>query len=479
MKKNSVFKSIDSVIILFISFLSLFMRLWNIQFPDVTVFDEVHFGNFTNWYIQESFFFDIHPPLAKLIMAGIAKLTDYPGHIVFNKLDPFYNSSEISYVSLRITPAIIQSFCFPLIYCAMLFFGFYRLTSLSTSLILMCETSILAEGRYILSDGILHFFVCLTIFSLSGALYFDSVFWYLFAGISLGCSISCKNTAMGLIAFVGITQLFWIYEIRPQIRDIAIRASIILVPTVFVFIFSYIIHLIVLPYHGQGTNYMPPIFQSTLIHRNSFRWPRIVGMGIFDRIISLNQIMHQGNMKIISPHPSQSNPKYWPFLRDKWVVFFSSENRNVFCIGSPSVYYPSSFCIMLTIIAIIAKQNDKRTFILFCGWVVSYLPFLLIPRSMYLYHYIIPLVFAVMNMTSILEKFLSKTILGFLLLLLVFAAVINCIIFFPIVSGSECNNCISTRRWSIRWSDGPPSSIPCPVIDQNTTILYGKLPQWS
>jgi dolichyl-phosphate-mannose--protein O-mannosyl transferase len=45
------------------------------SFHCVSRFDEVHFGRFTTFFLNGTFFFDVHPPFAKLVYActGILK----------------------------------------------------------------------------------------------------------------------------------------------------------------------------------------------------------------------------------------------------------------------------------------------------------------------------------------------------------------------------------------------------------------------
>ncbi|KAG5786474.1 hypothetical protein H9Q71_014468, partial [Fusarium xylarioides] len=45
------------------------VRGYKIYQPTSVVFDEVHFGGFATKYIKGKFFMDVHPPLAKMLIA--------------------------------------------------------------------------------------------------------------------------------------------------------------------------------------------------------------------------------------------------------------------------------------------------------------------------------------------------------------------------------------------------------------------------
>ena len=145
----------DSVAIIFFMAIGMMSRFFRIQFPSDVVFDEVHFGNFTNYYIRGEYFHDIHPPLAKLIMAGVAKYAGYNANIVFSTTSKY---TDMIYVSLRSTPAFFGALCVPLTYLAMRAMNCRQLASSIAALMVMCDVSLIVEARHILSDGILHCF---------------------------------------------------------------------------------------------------------------------------------------------------------------------------------------------------------------------------------------------------------------------------------------------------------------------------------
>ena len=84
--------------------LSAALHFFKLSEPRYVVFDEVHFGGFINDYHDGRLFFDIHPPHAKLLIAGAAVAGGYRGDQDFQKLgDPI---TEVSPALLRLVPAI-------------------------------------------------------------------------------------------------------------------------------------------------------------------------------------------------------------------------------------------------------------------------------------------------------------------------------------------------------------------------------------
>ena len=53
--------------IFFFTILSFVLKVIYIHSPDEVVFDEVHFGKFASYYLRNEYYFDVHPPLGKVL----------------------------------------------------------------------------------------------------------------------------------------------------------------------------------------------------------------------------------------------------------------------------------------------------------------------------------------------------------------------------------------------------------------------------
>lgn len=55
-------------VFLVILLLGIGTRFYKVEEPDHVCWDETHFGKMGSWYINRTFFFDVHPPLGKVMV---------------------------------------------------------------------------------------------------------------------------------------------------------------------------------------------------------------------------------------------------------------------------------------------------------------------------------------------------------------------------------------------------------------------------
>jgi len=452
--------TMDVFLILGLTFLSFLFHLWSIQHPQNVIFDEVYFGGFTNSYIHKEFYYDIHPPLGKIIMYLVAYISEYPGHISF---EGDYGKPYLDewYVTLRITPAFFSSLCTPLIYLVVRFSGFSLYASLAASGLVCFETSMLTEHRFILSDGMLHFFSALHLCILSYGMSLDRddfyfKFFMILSGITLGAASSCKNTAWGLIPLTAIVHAFDLYQhfksfSYDYIYELIIRGLMFGIPTISVYIFSFCAHFALLPYIGPARNYLNDDMKSQFIfveEKNLSLWgKRVHGKGLVYRSIALTIRMHKGNMGITQWHPYQSRPIGWPLLTDIYVGFWKLDKMQIICIGNAFSYY-LGFLGIIGIPFGFRKSNWYKSILFTIGWCFSYFPFFLIPRTMYLYHYHIPLMIACCSYGVFIDLFMPDYLKGFSSSMACFLAFVGFILW-----SSFCFGGVSWDQSVIFWND--------------------------
>src|SRR3989344_8292071 len=115
--------------ILIILILSVVVHFAFFGYPKETVFDEVHFGKFISGYMTGEYFFDIHPPLGKLIIAGMGYLGGFaPGFSFMNIGEKF---PDDLYMWLRFLPALAGAILPLVIYFLVRGLGFSKIASFS------------------------------------------------------------------------------------------------------------------------------------------------------------------------------------------------------------------------------------------------------------------------------------------------------------------------------------------------------------
>ena len=99
---GSRWTTVNRTIFLLFTFAAAFLRLYRIGEPAQIVFDEVHFGGFASQYLKGAYFFDVHPPLGKMIIAGIGHVYGYKGTFEFKNIgDKYSDDPTVPYVQMR------------------------------------------------------------------------------------------------------------------------------------------------------------------------------------------------------------------------------------------------------------------------------------------------------------------------------------------------------------------------------------------
>lgn len=120
-----------------ITIIAVILRLYYINEPAEVVFDEVHFGGFASKYLRREYFFDVHPPLGKLIIAGIGWLAGYDGGFTFRSIGLSYAGTTAPYVTMRMVMAAFGWATIALAYSTMIEMGFGIMAAGFTSVLLL------------------------------------------------------------------------------------------------------------------------------------------------------------------------------------------------------------------------------------------------------------------------------------------------------------------------------------------------------
>ena len=189
----------------------LLTRFYALNWPRQVVFDEFHFGKFVGGYITGRYFFDIHPPLGKLLIAAVAWRAGYDGSQPFAAIGENYKP-DVDVFALRVVPATFGAALIPVAYELALELGCSRAASFLVAVLILVDGAVLVESRLLLTDSSLFFWELLqllTALRASAAAPLSASFHaYLAAtGMAIGAAVSTKWTALATMAVVGLDSI--------------------------------------------------------------------------------------------------------------------------------------------------------------------------------------------------------------------------------------------------------------------------------
>lgn len=377
-----------------LAFAAAVTRFTAITHPHAIVFDEVYFREFALRYLSGSYFFDIHPPLGKLLLAGWAKLFGISAAV--RSTDPL--------VALRVLPALAGTALVVVFYLFLRELTASRRVATFGAALLLLDNAILVESRLILTDSMLLLFGigALTLY-LAAQRRTGRAHWIMLtaSAVLAGMAASTKWTGLTILAVIGVVWFVRAVRRRVSWRLALPQAAILLVVPALVYVGTFAIHFRLLPRSGPGDAFMSERFQSTLV--GNPHYSPAAHMSFTDRFIELNEALRSYNLSLDnSTHPYSSSWISWPVLH-RPIYYWTGNTATgaheyIYLLGNPIIWWGLLAGVAIVALAWIRspevfERHRGPMALLGLAWLANYLPFVLIRRPMFLYHYLFSFLF--------------------------------------------------------------------------------------
>lgn len=405
-------------LLILIWLLALSLRFWGLSRFNTLVFDEVYNAKLANYYLIGKEFVNAHPPLSRYLIAiGIWLGSFLPASAdTINDL----TGSLRSTFSYRWLNALTGSFI-PLLIAAIA----YQLSrsqrqAILAALFASLDGLFLVESRYALNN------IYLVFFGLVGQLLFllalkhpqrRSLF-LMGAGFSFGATIAVKWNGLGFL--LGIYLLFLLSP-TTRIKWQELFFYLAVIPLI-VYSLLWVPHLILNPSYNWWQN-----------HQYILNFHRAIGQGS-------------------EVHPYCSTWYSWILMWRPVAYFYETTPTTtgkiinvVYGTGNPILWWFSSGAMLLVLINYLgnflkftkSRKTDFTSTYLLCNYTANLLPWMLVSRCIFLYHYMSAYTFAWLALAWLMDTLMSsqsqlKRVLGIIIITLI---VINFSFWLPIYLG--------------------------------------------
>lgn len=364
--------------------LGLGLRLPLLWDPPRVVWDEIHFARYASGYLTGTDHFDIHPPLGKLLLAGaLAAAGARPGAFDF-PLEAEYPAG-FPVLAGRLVPALAGGLLPLLVWAVAGALGAGPRAALLAGLLAGLDTAMVVESRYMLIDIFVPVLSLVTVgcfWRHEGAMRGSRQWWgwLLLSALAAGGAVSVKWTGAGAIAAIAgysLLEALW----RRAYLPLLLRGLAFAVIPAAVFLLSYAVHFRLLPpAPGAPT-------------------------GFVERLTDLQRRQVEVNRSLPPSHRDASAWWSWPVLGRP--ITFRGRNvdadRLVVFLGNPPVWWFGTLALVAGVGWSWRRRVDLRRWaesgaaaartLRALGFLLllhgtNWLPFALIHRDMYAYHYL-------------------------------------------------------------------------------------------
>lgn len=384
---------VELAILLFLAGVTRFAFLFD---PDAIVFDESFFREFALHYQDGTYYFDLHPPFAKLLLGAWAAVAGATAA-------PMGPDAE---VVIRVLPALFGTVLIGVVYAFIRVVSHSRrIATLGAGFILL-DNAILVESRITVMDSMLLTFgiAAVTVALIARQRTGRAYWWLLAASAALGgCAVSTKLTGVGCFGLVGLLWLVDVVRERRNWKAVLGQVAILAVIPLTIYVGSFAIHLTLLQKSGPGDAFMSTDFQATLKGNPLYRPD--AKMSLPRKIADLQRANHEYEIGLNNATHQYASKWYtWPITKRGVYTYVddvgNGEARYIYILGNPAVWWGTLLGLAVVLIGWLRRRERFRPYrwtmlFLAVGWAANYLPFSAIVRPMFLYHYFFALIFSV------------------------------------------------------------------------------------
>lgn len=275
------------------------------------------------------------------------------------------------------------------------------------------------------------------------------------SGVFMGIGVASKWTvayaAIGLAAlFFG--KLFVTYRAQNQTDKIKFKRLALKLCLWCILLFIFI------PFALYFCAFLP---MTTLPQNISRVWSSFTGYqtGMFNY-----------HSTLVATHPFSSPWYEWP-LDIKSIWYFGNQNvdgmgsaSTIVCLGNPILWW-SGLIALIGNFAVLAKERTQTSAVIAIGFLAAYLPWVLVPRLTFIYHYFTAVPFIIMALAYIFLKLgrnsrpifgsgVLSAVTGWHILVsgFVLLNIILFIVFYPVISGAASSyDYLKGLEWLPGW----------------------------
>jgi dolichyl-phosphate-mannose-protein mannosyltransferase len=379
--------------------LAALTRFWALSTPNAVVWDETLYEKYVSHYFSGTFYFNLHPPAGKLLLALAARLLGISGETL---------AIPEPAVALRVLPALAGALIVPVFWLLLRQLGASRSVAFLGALLLVLDTAMVAVSRLILIDSMLILFMLSAITAyLAARSRTGNAKWAFVAlsGVLAGLALATKWTGLSALGMIGVLWLQRVIARAPR-RELAIEGAVIAAVSAVVYVGSFAVHLALLPMSGPGDGMMSERFQALLL-RSRYHDPD-ARLSFGAKLADMHRAMQKGNADHVGMTHGGASPWWsWPILKHPLYIHHGKalpdgRTGHMLIEGNLIVWWGILIAVgPLAIIALSVARLRTRLaerreilLVLLAGWLMNFLPFIAIDRILFIYSYFPAMIFS-------------------------------------------------------------------------------------